>query len=38
VIVDVSDNGLCPDVGALAVPKIFGVAFTAAARSSGSAR
>jgi len=29
VIVDVSDNGLCPDVGALAVPKIFGVAFTA---------
>jgi hypothetical protein len=29
VIVDVSDNGLCLDVGALAVPKIFGVAFTA---------
>jgi hypothetical protein len=31
-IVDVSDTGICLDVGALAVPKIFGVAFN----SSGS--
>jgi hypothetical protein len=29
VIVDVSDTGVSLDVGALAVPKIFGVAFTA---------
>ena len=28
VIVDVSDEGVCLDVGALAVPKIFGLAFT----------
>jgi hypothetical protein len=28
-IVDVSDTGACLDVGALAVPKIFGLAFTA---------
>jgi hypothetical protein len=28
-IVDVSDNGVCLDVGALAVPKLFGLAFTA---------
>jgi PilZ domain len=28
LIVDVSDNGACIDVGALAVPKIFGLAFT----------
>ena len=28
-IVDVSDEGVCLDVGALAVPKIFGLAFTA---------
>ena len=29
LIVDVSDDGACLDVGALAVPKIFGLAFTA---------
>ena len=29
LIVDVSDDGVSLDVGALAVPKIFGVAFTA---------
>ncbi len=29
VIVDVSDQGVCLDVGALSVPKIFGLAFTA---------
>lgn len=29
LIVDVSDEGVCLDVGALAVPKIFGLAFTA---------
>lgn len=28
LIVDVSDDGACIDVGALAVPKIFGLAFT----------
>jgi|SRR5665213_216330 len=28
-ILDVSDTGVCLDVGSLAVPKIFGVAFTA---------
>jgi hypothetical protein len=29
MIVDVSDDGVCVDVGALAVPKVFGLAFTA---------
>src|SRR5712671_5465566 len=29
LIVDVSDNGVCLDVGALAVPDLFGLAFTA---------
>jgi hypothetical protein len=29
LIVEVSDDGACLDVGALAVPKIFGLAFTA---------
>src|ERR1700686_1349988 len=29
MIVDVSDNGVCLEVGALAVPKLFGLAFTA---------
>ena len=29
VIVEVSDEGVCLDVGSLAVPKIFGLAFTA---------
>lgn len=29
VIVDVSDDGVCLDVGALAVPELFGLAFTA---------
>jgi hypothetical protein len=29
LIVDVSDDGVCLDVGALAVPKMFGLAFTA---------
>jgi hypothetical protein len=29
MIVDVSDEGVCLDVGALAVPKLFGLAFTA---------
>src|SRR5258706_835157 len=29
VIVDVSDNGACLDIGTLAVPEIFGLAFTA---------
>jgi hypothetical protein len=29
VIVDVSNNGACLDVGALAVPHLFGLAFTA---------
>jgi|SRR6267154_2660045 len=29
LIVDVSDEGVCLDVGALAVPKVFGLAFTA---------
>ena len=28
-IVDVSENGVCLDVGDLAVPKVFGLAFTA---------
>ena len=27
-IVDISETGVCLDVGALAVPKVFGVAFT----------
>src|ERR1700742_3955534 len=29
LIMDVSDDGVCIDVGALVVPKIFGLAFTA---------
>jgi hypothetical protein len=29
VIVDVSDQGACLEVGALAVPELFGLAFTA---------
>ena len=29
MILDVSDGGVCLDVGALSVPKIFGLAFTA---------
>jgi hypothetical protein len=29
MILEVSDDGVCLDVGALAVPKIFGLAFTA---------
>jgi hypothetical protein len=29
LIIDVSDNGVCLEVGALAVPKLFGLAFTA---------
>jgi hypothetical protein len=29
LIVDVSDDGVCLEVGALVVPKIFGLAFTA---------
>ena len=29
VILEVSDGGVCLDVGALSVPKIFGLAFTA---------
>jgi PilZ domain len=29
LIVDVSDTGACLDVGALAVPELFGLAFTA---------
>ena len=29
VIVEISDDGACLEVGALAVPKIFGLAFTA---------
>jgi len=29
LIVDVSDDGACLDVGALAVPDLFGLAFTA---------
>ena len=29
LIVDVSDNGACLDVGALGVPGLFGLAFTA---------
>ena len=32
MIVEVSDDGVCLDVGALAVPKIFGLAFTAGGR------
>src|ERR1700730_16025540 len=28
LIVDVSDSGVCLEVGALAVPELFGVAFT----------
>jgi hypothetical protein len=28
LIVDVSDEGVCLDVGALSVPKLFGLAFT----------
>jgi hypothetical protein len=28
-IIDVSDSGVCLEVGALAVPKLFGLAFTA---------
>ena len=27
-IVDISESGVCLDIGALAVPKIFGLAFT----------
>ncbi len=29
IVVDVSDHGVCLDVGALAVSKMFGLAFTA---------
>ena len=29
LIVDVSDSGVCLEVGALAVPELFGLAFTA---------
>jgi hypothetical protein len=29
MIMEVSDEGVCLDVGALAVPKLFGLAFTA---------
>jgi hypothetical protein len=29
LIIDVSDSGVCLEVGALAVPKLFGLAFTA---------
>jgi hypothetical protein len=29
MILEVSDDGVCLDVGALSVPKIFGLAFTA---------
>ena len=29
LVLDVSDKGVCLEVGALAVPKIFGLAFTA---------
>src|ERR1700710_391513 len=29
MIVEVSDDGVCLDVGALSVPKVFGLAFTA---------
>jgi hypothetical protein len=29
MIVEVSDDGVCLDVGALSVPKLFGLAFTA---------
>ena len=29
VIIDVSDAGACLDIGALAVPELFGLAFTA---------
>jgi hypothetical protein len=29
LIIDVSDKGVCLEVGALAVPKLFGLAFTA---------
>jgi hypothetical protein len=29
LILDVSDSGVCLEVGALAVPKLFGLAFTA---------
>jgi PilZ domain len=29
IILDVSEGGVCLDVGALSVPKIFGLAFTA---------
>ena len=29
LVLDVSDRGVCLEVGALAVPKIFGLAFTA---------
>jgi hypothetical protein len=28
-IINVSDSGVCADVGALAVPELFGIAFTA---------
>jgi hypothetical protein len=28
-VVNVSDSGICLDVGALAVPELFGIAFTA---------
>ena len=31
MIVEVSDDGVCVEVGALSVPKIFGLAFTAGA-------
>ena len=30
LILEVSDDGVCLDVGALSVPRIFGLAFTAA--------
>jgi hypothetical protein len=29
IILEISDDGVCLDVGALSVPKIFGLAFTA---------
>ena len=38
MILEVSDDGVCLDVGALPVPNIFGLAFTAAAKFFGFAR
>ena len=38
MIVEVCDEGVCLEVGALAVPELFGLAFTAGGECSGCVR